>query len=57
MNAIAFAFNDASSAQSNGIHVGGTKYFFNKIEDIQNVPVLHCAKVLILPLPGRLHYP
>lgn len=44
MNAIAFAFNDASSAQSNGIHVGGTKYFFNKIEDIQNVPVLHCAK-------------
>lgn len=49
MNSIAFAFNNAESAQSNGIYVGGTKYVFNKIEDIQNVPVLHCAKVSILP--------
>lgn len=44
MNAIAFAFNNAQSAQENGIRVGGTKYVFNKIEDLGNVPVLHCAK-------------
>lgn len=47
MNAIAFAFNNAQSAQENGIRVGGTKYVFNKIEDLGNVPVLHCAKVTI----------
>ncbi|KAL2001021.1 hypothetical protein VTN02DRAFT_2334 [Thermoascus thermophilus] len=44
MNAIAFAFNNAASAQENGIRVGGTKYVFNKIEDLANIPVLHCAK-------------
>lgn len=49
MNAIAFAFNNAASAQENGIRVGGTKYVFNKIEDLANIPVLHCAKVTIPP--------
>jgi len=38
------AFNDASSAQQNGIHVGGTKYYFSKIEEVDKVPILHCAK-------------
>ncbi|KAL2005146.1 hypothetical protein VTN00DRAFT_2996 [Thermoascus crustaceus] len=44
MNAIAFAFNNAESAQANGIYVGGTKYIFNKINEVENIPVLHCAK-------------
>lgn len=45
MNEIAFAFNDATSAQEKGIKVEGKKYFFNKIEDVNNIPVLHCAMV------------
>lgn len=49
MNAIAFAFNNAESAQANGIYVGGTKYIFNKINEVENIPVLHCAKVPTLP--------
>ncbi|KAL1962467.1 hypothetical protein VTN77DRAFT_9668 [Rasamsonia byssochlamydoides] len=43
-NAIAFAFNNAASAQEKGITVDGNKYFFNKISDLDNIPVLHCAK-------------
>jgi hypothetical protein len=45
MNAIAFAFNDATSAQNHGITVEDKKYFFNKIEDVENIPILHCAMV------------
>lgn len=45
MNKIAFAFNNATTAQQEGITVGGTKYFFNKIDELDNIPVLHCAKV------------
>jgi profilin len=45
MSQIASAFNNPASAQEKGITVGGNKYFFNKIDDLENIPVLHCAKV------------
>lgn len=45
MNAIAYAFNNAQTAQEKGITVGGAKYFFSKIGELDNIPVLHCAKV------------
>lgn len=54
MNAIAFAFNNAASAQENGIRAGGKKYVFSKIADLSNVPVLHCAKVMIDILVGSI---
>ncbi|GAM42135.1 hypothetical protein TCE0_043f15829 [Talaromyces pinophilus] len=44
MNKIAFAFNDSSNAEKEGITVEGRKYFFSKIDDLDNIPVLHCAK-------------
>jgi hypothetical protein len=45
MNKIAYAFNDSSNAEKEGITVEGRKYFFSKIDDLDNIPVLHCAKV------------
>jgi hypothetical protein len=48
MNGFAVAFNNASSAQEHGLYVGGTKYILNKIDDIENVPIMHCAKVRFL---------
>ncbi|EEA19857.1 profilin, required for normal timing of actin polymerization in response to thermal stress [Talaromyces marneffei ATCC 18224] len=44
MNKIAFAFNDSSNAEKEGITVEGRKYFFSKIDELDNIPVLHCAK-------------
>ncbi|PCG97350.1 Profilin/allergen [Penicillium occitanis (nom. inval.)] len=40
MNAIAFTFNDPSNAQTHGLHFGSKRYVFNKIEDLQGIPVM-----------------
>jgi hypothetical protein len=45
MAGITGAFTDPSSAQANGIHVGGIKYIYNKTEEVDKVPILHAAKV------------
>ncbi|KAN0068682.1 Profilin [Elaphomyces granulatus] len=44
MAGITGAFKDPSSAQANGIHVGGIKYIYNKTEEVDKVPILHAAK-------------
>jgi hypothetical protein len=40
MNAIAFTFNDPSNAQAHGLHFGSKRYVFNKIEELQGIPVM-----------------
>ncbi|CRG88617.1 hypothetical protein PISL3812_05648 [Talaromyces islandicus] len=44
MNNLAFAFNDATAAQTDGILVEGEKYVFTTVLDIENIPVMHCPK-------------
>ncbi|QKX60227.1 uncharacterized protein TRUGW13939_07370 [Talaromyces rugulosus] len=44
MNSLAFAFNDASTAQKEGILVEGEKYILTTILDIDNIPIMHCPK-------------
>lgn len=41
MKKIAQVFNDPTEAQGNGLHFESQKYIFNKIDDIENIPVMH----------------
>ncbi|OKL62121.1 hypothetical protein UA08_02187 [Talaromyces atroroseus] len=41
MKKIALVFSDPSDAQGNGLHFESKRYVFNKIEDIENIPVMH----------------
>lgn len=45
MKKIALVFSDPSDAQGNGLHFESKRYVFNKIEDIENIPVMHSKSV------------